>query len=230
MITLEIGKKLFVALVVIAVMAGAYGITLNITHPANIHHTSGITSVSITMVITTNNNFNQTIGEQPHYYVLNNGSLGSTDSMVFPDSINITLTIINYDNGTAFPLGESSQSAGSGSGQSQLYSVNGTVGNVVKVINNTNVNSTQTGGVSGGNVVSSFPPESIAHTFTIPAINLNIPIPPSSTVVAQLHFSPSQDGTYNWQCEAPCGNGANGWSGAMATIGWMTGSVTIGSS
>lgn len=227
---MEIGKKLFVALVVIAVMAGAYGITLNITHPANLHPSSPATSVSITLVITTNNDFNQSIGEQPHYYVINNGTLGSTDSIVFPDNINISLTIINYDNGTAFPLGQSTQPTGSGSGQSQLYQVNGTVGNVVRVVNNTNVNSTQAGGVAGGSTVSSFAPESIAHTFTIPAIGFNIPIPPSSTVFAQLHFSSSLQGTYNWQCEAPCGTGANGWGGAMATIGWMTGSVTIGSS
>lgn len=223
---MEIGKKLFIALVVIAVMAGAYGISLNITHPAHIQSSGPSGPVAITLVITTENYYNTTTGQQPHYYLLQNGSLRSTSTITFPDNENITLTIICYDNGTAYPLGQAQNNIGDGAGQASLYDVNGTVGNVVKVINNTNVNSTSSG-ISGGSTVSSFPPYSVSHTFTVSGLNLNIPIPPSSTVVADLHFSSSQTGSYSWQCNAPCGTGANGWSGAMSTQGWMMGSVVV---
>jgi heme/copper-type cytochrome/quinol oxidase subunit 2 len=226
MINMEIGKKLFIALVVIAVMAGAYGISLNITHPAHIQSSGPSGPVAITLVITTDNYYNSTIGQQPHYYLLQNGSLKSTTTITFPANQNITLTIICYDNGTAYPLGQAGNNIGDGAGQASLYDVNGTVGNVVKVINNTNVNSTSSK-FSSGTVVSSFPQYSVSHTFTVAGLNLNIPIPPVSTVVADLHFSSSQEGTYSWQCNDPCGSGANGWEGAMATQGWMMGSVVV---
>ncbi|HKJ96813.1 MAG TPA: hypothetical protein VJ944_03635, partial [Thermoplasmataceae archaeon] len=100
---------------------------------------------------------------------------------------------------------------------------------VITVVNNTNVNSSSPSGasinVSGGQAVRGIQLDNVAHTFTVSGLNLNIPIPPSSVVHANLYINGA--GTYHWQCQAPCGSGSNGWSGAMATAGWMTGTVVV---
>lgn len=64
-----------------------------------------------------------------------------------------------------------------------------------------------------------------AHTFTVPQLNLNVPIPPASTVT--FSFRTGAAGTYAWQCFAPCGTGPAGWSGAMADSGYMRGAMTV---
>lgn len=224
---MEIGRKLFVLLVVVVIGAAAFGITYNFTHAVPKQQgTSG--PYTLTLVVTTNNQFNDTIGAQPAYYVLNNGTLSSSAVIQVPAQQKILLTIISYDDGTAAPLGEPNKNLSTTDpGQSSLYSVSGTVGNVEKVVNNTNVNSTHNGdiSVSGGQTVSSLPYFNVAHTFTVSGLGLNIPIPPTSTVTATLYFT--QQDTYHWQCNAPCGSGPTGWGGAMATQGWMSGTFNV---
>lgn len=224
---MEIGRKLFVLLVVVVIAAAAFGITYNFTH----EHKQQATSTgpyTLTLVITTNNNYNASIGDQPVYYVLNNGSLQSSAFIRVPANQLIQLTIICYDDGSAAPLGQPSKNLSTTDpGVASLYNVSGTVGNVEKVINNTNVNSTQNTGihVSGGQTVSNLPYFDVSHTFTVSDLNLNLPLPPSSTVTASLYFT--QHGTYNWQCNAPCGSGPTGWGGAMSTEGWMMGTFDV---
>ena len=224
---MEIGRKLFILLVIVVLSAATFGITYNFTHA--VQKTPAVSGpYKLTLVVTTNNYYNSTVGSQPVYYVLQNGSLQSSAYIQLPAQQNIQLTIISYDDGPAFPLGDPSLPAGSNnSGVASLYNVSGTVGNVEKVINNTNVNSTANGGIniSGGAVVSSLAHYGVSHTFTVSQLGLNIPIPPSSTVVANLYFS--QQGTYHWQCEAPCGSGPTGWNGAMSTTGWMMGTLNV---
>lgn len=176
-------------------------------------------SYSLTIVITTNNWFNNSIGYEPAFYVLQNDQLYSSANISLPAGVPIHLTIINYDDGAATT-------------SPQFANVSGTVGNVVFVANNTNVNSTQTAGSANGiTVVNSQPvtqvnDSNIAHTFTVQAGSvtvLNIPIEPSSVESATFTLAA---GLYNWHCMAACGSGPSGWGGAMNTPGWMAGVVS----
>lgn len=224
---MEIGRKLFVFLVIVVIAVAAFGITYNFTHAVQ-KQTTTSGPYTLTLVVTTSNEFNGTIGEQPAYYVLNNGTLQSSAFIEVPANQLIQLTIISYDDGSAAPLGQPNQNLSTTNpGIGSLYNVSGTVGGVEKVVNDTNVNSTQNSGIqiSGGETVSSLPYFDVSHTFTVSNLNLNIPIPPSSTVSASLYFT--QAGNYHWQCNAPCGSGPNGWGGAMSTEGWMMGTFNV---
>lgn len=92
----------------------------------------------------------------------------------------------------------------------------GCVCNVTGTVGGTElVNGTSTSDLSAAN---------IAHTFTVPALGLNVLSPGNSTVVFTADFS--ETGVFTWFCEDPCG--ADGMSGApMATLGYMEGSVTV---
>lgn len=172
------------------------------------------TTFDLTIVITTNNIFNSTVGDQPAYYVLGPNGLQSSASIALPAHRLIRLTIICYDDGAANLT------------SSQYATVSGTQGNMVTEIDNDNVNSSQGASgiqVNGGQNVTSLSPDSVAHTFTIPQLGINIPIAPSSTTVA--YFTINQAGTYSWFCQTVCGSGPDGLEGAMETPGWMTGSV-----
>lgn len=71
------------------------------------------------------------------------------------------------------------------------------------------------------------PSSNVAHTFSIPALHLNVLSPGGgSTVFFQVVFPA---GTYTWYCMAPCGSSSNGYSGfPMGTPGYMEGSVAAG--
>jgi hypothetical protein len=86
----------------------------------------------------------------------------------------------------------------------------------------------------------------VAHTFSIPGINLNVPIAspslgqagalcgtspctsgPHRTVTFSF-MSPKTTGEYFWQCRIPCGGGfIDGFGGPMQTIGFMTGNMEV---
>ncbi|MDG6906913.1 MAG: hypothetical protein JRN20_14135 [Nitrososphaerota archaeon] len=169
---------------------------------------------SLTLVITTNNTYNATVADQPAYYVLGPNGLQSSARISLPAHQLIKLVIVNYDDGSANLTSP------------QYSRVSGTQNNVENVFNNGNVNSSQGPSainVSGGETVSNISADNIAHTFTIPQLNLNVPIPPSSIVTA--YFTLSQTGTFSWFCMTLCGSGSAGDQGAMSTSGWMTGSI-----
>ncbi len=194
------------------------GNSLNSTGTAGNQTSAG--EYSLTLVITTSNMFNASVGTQPAFYVLSDGQLQSSANISLPSGKTIDLTIVNYDDGpaTVDPL---------------YANVTGTANDQVAIFNDTNVNSTSSGSgiaVAGGETVTAVPDSNIAHTFTILSgskVVVNVPITPSSTVQASFTLSP---GSYTWQCEAACGSGSSGWDGAMATAGWMTGTVQASSS
>lgn len=219
-------EKVFYAIVVAIVLIGGVGVGVAYYHaPATQPQpASAQTPYQLTLVVTTNNFFNST-SDQPAFYVLENGTLQSSATINLPVNRLVNLTIINYDDGGAAPLGSPSAPNDS------YYNVIGTVGGVMQVINNTNVNSSNTNSginIVGGATVTNITVGNVAHTFTIlngTAALLNIPLPPSSVVHAQFELTHSA--TYTWQCEAPCGSGVDGWGQAMITAGWMTGSVVV---
>ena len=96
-------------------------------------------------------------------------------------------------------------------------------------------------------VLNSWGQCSVAHTFSIPGIGLNVPVAAPSTLAAinslcstspctsgphtTVTFSfksPSTPGSYFWQCRVPCGLGyLDGFGGPMQTIGFMTGQMEV---
>lgn len=208
---------------VIVIMIGAVfgGFMLsNVASGKSATGPSSAQSYDLTIVITTNNWFNSTIGYEPAFFVLQNDQLASTANISLPAGVPIHLTIINYDNGAAAT-------------PAVFANVSGTVGNVIFIANNTNVNSTQPAGagsainVSVSQPVGSVNDSNIAHTFTVQlgtATVLNVPIEPSSVESATFTLAA---GTYNWHCMASCGSGSTGWGGAMDTPGWMAGVVYV---
>ena len=200
-------------------MFSGVGIGYVIQHPnmADVDATSTATTGGVyhlNLVITTNNFFNST-QDQPAFYVLQNGNLTSSANIVLPANTLIEVTIVNYDDGNA-------------SVPALYQAVTGTTGNQITVVNNTIVNSTQTGNginVQGAWITSSVPAVDIAHTFTVNGLNLNVPVVVSSIV--QFSFESGAANSYTWQCYADCGSGPSGWGQAMVTPGWMTGTVSV---
>lgn len=115
----------------------------------------------------------------------------------------VTLTITNYDDGPA-PLPSTLATYETISGGQET--VNGTA-------------------------VTSVPNAQISHTFSVPELGVNVLIPAvpkgQTSVVVTFEFTPQKTGTFVWHCFAPCGDGSDGMSGAMATMGWMEGNVTV---
>jgi plastocyanin len=168
----------------------------------------------LTLVITTNNTYNSTVGSQPAFYVLGPNGLESSANIALPAHRLIRLEIICYDDGSANLT------------TSSAATVSGTQNGTITIVNNDNVNSSQGAAaiqLSGGQTVSSVPANDTAHTFTIPSIGLNIPVEPSSTVIA--YFTITKTGTFTWICQTLCGSGPTGLLGAMATPGWMYGNI-----
>lgn len=71
----------------------------------------------------------------------------------------------------------------------------------------------------------------ISHTFTVPQLEINVPLPKAPhggfTKVVFAFNAPTTPGTYIWLCETPCGSGPTGMGGAMAAYGWMRGHFTV---
>ncbi len=176
---------------------------------------SASSAYHLDLVITTNNYFNSSVGNQPAFFVLSHGQLLSSANITLPSKSTVVITIFCYDDGNA-------------SVDAKYLKVTGTQNNTELVMNNTMMNATQEAKgihVAGEQTVSSLSASVVAHTFTIPALGINIPVPLSSIV--QTTITTGSSGTYSWQCEAACGSGVTGWGGAMDTPGWMMGSISV---
>lgn len=68
-----------------------------------------------------------------------------------------------------------------------------------------------------------------SHSFTAPALHLNIVFAAATRAgvptVKTFSFTVGKAGSYHWQCLMPCDDTAKGW--AMAHAGYMAGTVTI---
>jgi hypothetical protein len=172
----------------------------------------------LTMVITTNNLYNSSVGTQPAFFVQGSNGLESSANITLPAHRLIEVIIMNFDSGNATFVGP------------QYENVTGTVNGTMTFYNNDAMNATQgPSGIvlQGAQTVSSLSPqlELLSHTFTVPSLGLNIPIAAESTEVA--YFTTGGPGSYTWLCESLCGSGANGLEGAMSTAGWMNGVLTV---
>jgi heme/copper-type cytochrome/quinol oxidase subunit 2 len=217
----NLASGLTVAVLALALVLGGLGagFALSGAVQAGATTTTATTTVSgsnssepyvVTMVVATDSIFSTSASDQPAFFLLGPHGLESSASIVLPAHRMIKLIIINYDDGNA-TLPQNSGNV-----------VSGTSGNSILVASNDNINSTQGPSgiiVRGGENVSSVPADTVAHTFSVPTLNLNIPLPVSSTVVA--YFTIDKAGTYTWFCFTLCGDAA------MSTPGWMTGSLAV---
>jgi hypothetical protein len=130
----------------------------------------------------------------------------SPSNLVVPANSLVTITIRDYDLGnTAMPQ------------DSPFTTVQGTVGTIA---------------TADGRAYSSLAPDKIAHTFTLPQLNVNVPLPGDgmngkdyNTVT--FTFRTGAPGTYIFRCLDPCGTGPMGMMGPMMTQGYMIGTLTV---
>ena len=130
----------------------------------------------------------------------------SPSNLVVPANSLVTVTIRDYDLGnTAMPQ------------HSSFTTVQGTAGTIATV---------------DGQSYSSLPSDKIAHTFTIPQLNVNVPLPGDGTRgkdynTVTFTFHTGAAGTYTFRCFDPCGTGPMGMMGPMMTQGYMIGTLTV---
>jgi hypothetical protein len=130
----------------------------------------------------------------------------SPSNLAVPANSLVTVTIRDYDLGnTAMPQ------------NSPFTTVQGPAGTDATV---------------DGQHYSSLAPDNSAHTFTIPQLNVNVPLPGDgmngkdfNTVTFTFHTGAA--GTYTFRCLDPCGTGTMGMMGPMMTQGYMMGTLTV---
>jgi hypothetical protein len=128
------------------------------------------------------------------------------NKLVVPANSLVTVTIRDYDLGdTPLPHG------------SPFTTVQGTVNGMATV---------------NGQPYASLAPEKVAHTFTIPQLHINVPLPGDAPKGASYDtvtftFHTGKAGSYTFQCLDPCGTGSNGFEGPMVTRGYMIGTLTV---
>ncbi|MDG6955847.1 MAG: hypothetical protein JRM74_02925 [Nitrososphaerota archaeon] len=156
----------------------------------------------LTLLITADSPWNATTGG-PRYWVVTPQGLESSANITLPVDTAIQLTIIDQDGSTPVTA---------------PYSyVEGTITNVITITNGT------TGVTKAVNSLDN--DTQVGHTFSIPQLNLNIPVGAHVTETAE--FTLTQRGTFTWLCEVPCGFGPTGRAGPMSGPGWMRGTVTV---
>ncbi len=136
-----------------------------------------------------------------------------------PAHVRINVTIDNYDSGS--PLRNQ-----------QVGQVSGTFGNVATLNGKT------------FRVINSNAGNGVAHTFSMPALGLNVPLygnnsnanlcgaapctTKSPNKVIKFSFTTPGPGSYRWQCFVPCGLGfLYGNGGPMSTLGYMGGFMKV---
>ena len=131
----------------------------------------------------------------------------ATSPTALPANTIVTVTIRNFD------LGDDAVPA-----NFPLLTAQGTIGGVA---------------YTNGKSYTSLDATHMSHTFTIPELHLNVPIPgdavgDATNVPVTFTFrTPAKAGTYTFQCYVPCGTGSSGFDGPMSTMGYMRGAVTV---
>ena len=212
-------RKALYSIILAIVVIGGIGIGVALYHPAPANTaTAPSGAYNLELVIVPGLDYNASDPHQPAYFVYHDGVLQSSAYIAIPSHRLINLTILDYDSGP-----------GDGT-PSQYLNVSGTVGNVVYGLNASTVNATLASGSNNITINQNALPihhmaiADIAHTFTVLGLfgtgsNLNVPI--GSLMFEFTQFYANTTGSHPWQCMVPCG------PGAMATPGWMMGTVVV---
>lgn len=127
--------------------------------------------------------------------------------LTLPANSTVTITVIDFDSASALPA--------------QFATARGIIGALsIQPLDPTNPNAK----AAATSATSLDPNTGVAHTFTIDSLGINVPIAPQSKTTFTIHTGKA--GTYKWRCYDPCGTDPGGWGGAMATKGYMEGTVT----
>ena len=204
-------EVLVLILGIIVAAALGYGLgTITAVAPAASSPGGGGTYL-LSLVEIMDNAYNASAPAQPRFFLLSADGLVSTANLTIPSHTRIEIVIASYDMGSAPP-------------PPQYDNVTGTVNDQLTVINGTVASGDDTS-LAWGETVTRVPGDMIVHTFTVPSLNLNIPVISGDTVMG--YFYANVTGTFAWMCMTPCGTGPDGLGGAMATPGWMTGQITV---
>jgi len=222
-----------VGTLLVAFLAVVGGVIFVVIHyllagPPTVDYSAGVTPNSgQTVNIMLQEDAQNTVSNHPDWvsYFIKDPKTGAwvhTTLFKVPAGSTIDVTLLGYDGCT--PL------------RNPFWGrVTGTAGNVENV-NGTPVSTLNSWGAC-----------SVAHTFSIPSIGLNVPVasPPTlkennnlcgtspctsgpHTTVTFSFKSPSAPGDYFWQCRVPCGLGyLDGFGGPMQTLGFMTGEMEV---
>ena len=121
------------------------------------------------------------------------------------------VTVTNLDNATALPAGLSAH-----------LQVTGVVGDEETIAPLHAAGSTPSQHRSRR--VTTVNENAVSHTFTIPSLRINVPIPARSTATFTIRVA--EPGAYGWMCFDPCGGGTGGFGTPMGLAGYMAGTVT----
>ena len=208
--------------------------------PATVHYTASSGQVNVVLQEDPQND-SATKPDWVTYYTQDPSSKQWVHTTLFsvPAHTKVNVTIYGYDGCT--PLRNNYWSL-----------VQGTIGGTVTV-QQFNKNNKTIGGPTTESLINSWSTCSVGHTFAIPSMGMFVPVasPNANNSVNNLcgtspctptsggaysletfsFMSPSQTGSYRWQCLVPCGGGyLDGNGGPMQTLGWMTGFVNVVSS
>lgn len=159
---------------------------------------SGESSLPSPVLLAINNPFNTAVNGSADQYSPANFSV--------PSNVPLEFIVTNYDNGINPPSPD-------------YANVSGVTGDCVYL------SSTPAG---LGECSHSVAVGAVAHTFTIPTLGLNVPVPavtdtaPGASGVVVVFFAEfSTPGAYHWVCMAPCD------PASMVTPGFMQGTMTV---
>ena len=152
--------------------------------------------------------------------VVTGGMIGHNEFPAFvpsdftlPANATVMISVTNFDDATALPKGSE-----------QYAHVTGTLGVVAHV---TPITASDPNGSAGPTrTISALDPADVSHTFTIPALGINVPIAAHARETFVIHTG--SPGRYAWRCFDPCGADPLGWGTAMAARrGFMQGTLTV---
>jgi len=183
------------------VLAAASGAAFAAGHAGHVAHVAHVASTAASRRATAKVYLMKALILQPNQDFRNGPEL-SPGSFPLPADTLVRMTIVNYDDG-----------AGPAPAHTR---VEGVVGGAIQV---------------DGKTVRAVNPNDIAHTFTISALGLNVPIPAAPTggeTTVTFEFKTPGPGVYMWQCFDLCGDNIAGWGYPMTGVtGMMNGYVTF---
>lgn len=135
------------------------------------------------------------------------------DDLEVPANTAVTIRLVNFDDGAA-PLP---------AGLANYAKVTGTVDGKVSWAPLPKGEPNPSGGKETS--FTALNVKDVSHTFTVPDLNLNVPIPVNAIVTFTFHSG--APGTHAFKCLAPCGTGPDEMQGAMMTLGYMVGKLKV---
>jgi len=227
----------FLIVVGLGVFVGYYYIGSATTQLQTIHYAASGGQVNV-MLQEDPQNDSATTPDWVTYYTQDPTTKQWVHTTLFsvPANTKVNVTIYGYDGCTPLRNNYWSQ-------------VQGVIGNTVTV-QQFSKNNTPLGPAQPESFINSWSACNVGHTFAIPELGLYVPVasPNANDSVNNLcgsspctptsggaysletfsFMSPSQTGSYRWQCLVPCGGGfLNGNGGPMQTLGWMAGFMDV---